>query len=145
MHAWLQSPRTNTRHVHPGMQDIGLPLSSLPLDPALGRCLLKAGQLGCAEELATMAAMLSVGGIWWGGSGARRQQDAARAKFAVAEGDLVSYLNVFRSWQEQGRQAGAWCARHHLRHGALLRAAGIRAQLLGRLRSMGVPLESCGR
>jgi HrpA-like RNA helicase len=43
---------------------VGLPLAALPLEPALGRCLLKAGELGCAEEVATMVAMLSVGGIW---------------------------------------------------------------------------------
>jgi hypothetical protein len=49
-----------------------------------------------------------------------------------------------RAWQSQGQRAGAWCARHCLKHAALLRAAGVRAQLLARLRALRVPVESCG-
>jgi hypothetical protein len=63
---------------------------------------------------------------------------------AAAGADAAPAWAWRRAWQQQGQRAGAWCARHCLRHAALLRAAGVRAQLLGRLRALGVPIESCG-
>lgn len=36
-------------------------------------------------------------------------QDEAKAKFAAAEGDLVTMLNVWRAWHEKGRDH-RWCA-----------------------------------
>lgn len=37
-----------------------------------------------------------------------RALDRARAQFAVAEGDLVTLLNVWRAWQESGRSRQWW-------------------------------------
>jgi ATP-dependent RNA helicase DDX35 len=35
--------------------------------------------------------------------GGRKALDAAKAKFAAAEGDPVTFLNVHRAWLEHGR------------------------------------------
>lgn len=35
--------------------------------------------------------------------GGKKSLDACKAKFAAAEGDLVTYLNVHRAWLEHGK------------------------------------------
>jgi HrpA-like RNA helicase len=82
---------------------VGVPLASLPLDPCLGKCLLAAA--GCAaQEFLAVAAMLTVPSIWaHQGSGEKRALEEAQAKFAVAEGDLATYLNVYEAWVANGR------------------------------------------
>lgn len=55
-------------------------------------------------------------------------------RFAAAEGDLVTYLNIWRAWCEAGRDR-RWSHRHCLNHRNLLRAADIREQLEYRCRS----------
>jgi ATP-dependent RNA helicase DDX35 len=49
--------------------------------------------------------MLSVPAIWTapGVVGGRKALDAAKAKFAAAEGDLITFLNVHRAWMEHGK------------------------------------------
>jgi ATP-dependent RNA helicase DDX35 len=75
-----------------------------------------------------------------GGPGAL---DRAKARFAAAEGDLVTLLNVWRAWQENGRSS-RWCASNCLNPHALTKAAEVRAALLAACRRMGLPQpESC--
>jgi hypothetical protein len=62
-------------------------------------------------------------------------------RFAVGEGDLISYLNVWRGWNE-GRRDKRWAVAHLVSHRSMLRAADIRAQLEARLRRSRVPIES---
>ncbi|KAI3425228.1 hypothetical protein D9Q98_008996 [Chlorella vulgaris] len=113
---------------------IGLQMAELPLDPVLARMLLAAGEMGCTAEVLTVVAMLSVQSIWAGGG--RRDVDEAKARFAVAEGDLVSYLNVWRAWEESKRSK-KWAVANHVMHRSLLRAADIRSQLQAHLRRLG--------
>lgn len=87
-------------------KSIGLPLAELPLEPQLGAALLAAvTRFNCCQELLTIAGMLSVPTVWAapGAVGGKKGLDAAKAKFAAAEGDLVSYLNVHRAWLEHGK------------------------------------------
>ncbi len=59
---------------------LGQQLAELPLDPRLGAACIAAGRLGCAAELATIAALLSVQVVWAGAQGERRALEAAKAK-----------------------------------------------------------------
>ncbi|BDA45458.1 probable ATP-dependent RNA helicase DHX35 [Coccomyxa sp. Obi] len=121
---------------------VGQQLAELPVDPRLGAALLASGRLGCSEEAATVVAMLSVHSVWAGARGERKALEAAKEKFAVGEGDLVTYLNVWKAWQESGRDR-RWAARNCLNHRTLLRAADIRSQLCHHLRRLGIAMESC--
>lgn len=40
--------------------------------------------------------------------GGRKALDAAKVKFAAAEGDLVTFLNVHRAWLEHGKSHRWW-------------------------------------
>lgn len=104
-------------------REIGVPLAELPVDPLLGRILLASGEYSCGGEAATLAAMLTAQPIWMASAG-----EEARARLAVVEGDLISWINIYRAWEQAGR-SDAWCRRHHLSATALGRAAGIRTLL----------------
>ena len=62
-------------------------------------------------------------------------------RFGVGEGDLVSFLNVWKAWDESGRSK-RWAAANHVSHRSMLRAADIRGQLEAHLRRAGLPLHS---
>ena len=59
-----------------------LQMADLPLDPALARMLLAAGEMGCTAEVLTVVAMLSVQSVW--APGGRREVDEAKARCAGA-------------------------------------------------------------
>lgn len=81
-----------------------MPLAALPLDPAIGRSVLAAARdFGCSEEMLIIAGMLSVPSVWSHAAGEKRALEGAKAKFAVAEGDLATYLNVHKAWVANGR------------------------------------------
>lgn len=120
---------------------IGVPLSLLPLPPMLGRALLESVKLNCSAELAVICAMVSVPGLWAAAGG--RHKLEAQAKFAVAEGDMVTYLNIYKAWVDNDR-AAKWCHRHGLLPGALQRGESVLRQLQAMLRRLGVVLTSSG-
>ena len=66
------------------------------------------------------SARRSIQSVWAGGE--RRALDEARARFAVAEGDLVAYLNVWRGWEESGCNK-KWSYANHISHRGMLRRA----------------------
>ncbi|GFR45043.1 hypothetical protein Agub_g6414, partial [Astrephomene gubernaculifera] len=79
--------------------------------------------------------------------GSSRALEDAKSRFASAEGDAVTLLNVHRGWRGSGRSA-AWAHRHMLNPSALFRADTARDQLLGALRRSGLlsadtPPPSC--
>ncbi len=53
---------------------------------------------------------------------------APHFRFAVAEGDLIAYLNVWRAWEQSGRSK-KWAVAHRVMHRSMLRAADIREQV----------------
>jgi hypothetical protein len=55
--------------------------------------LLKSGELGCSEEVLSIAAMLSVQMVFVYPRDFRNTVDAVRKRFAVFEGDTLTWLN----------------------------------------------------
>lgn len=121
-------------------RDIGARLAEIPLDPLLAKALIVGADLGCAADVATIVAMLSVQSVWSHGMTQHVLQEAKDA-FAVAEGDLISYLNVWRAWNDEGRRQ-RWCSENGIDRRAMLRAADVRTQLLSRLKRMKLSTKS---
>lgn len=119
---------------------MGEHMADLPLDPVLSRMLLASVPLHCTAEVATIVAMLSVQTIWAPGREKRLFQEA-RSRFAVAEGDLLTYLNVWRGWEGSGRSK-KWAIENFVSHRAMLRAADIRSQLASHCRRLKLSLRS---
>jgi ATP-dependent RNA helicase DDX35 len=109
----------------------------------LGKMLLVAAETGCAEEALTVAAMLSVQGVFLEPKAAGKHGPSrSRKRFAVREGDHLTLVNVFAGFLKAGT-ALQWCQDLALGHRALLRATEIRQQLRRHLRRLALPIESC--
>eukprot|EP00873_Tetraselmis_striata_P001670 jgi/Tetstr1/421934/TSEL_012833.t1 len=119
---------------------MGESMAELPVEPMLARSLLVSGKMGCSVEMIVIASCLSVKSVWISGRGKELQE--AKARFAVAEGDLVTYINVVKAW-EMHKRSRQWCEKNCVDHRAMLRAADIRLQVQKTLGRLGVPLVSC--
>ena len=156
------------------LTEYGKKLAKLPLDPIFGHLLLQSERYSCIDEMIIAVSMLSADNIFYrpggnqnafeelAGSGASLSAKAASAhrRFTSHEGDLPTYLNVYRAWQEeaipqfsgsqkaqrkrlkkiqkrQGHKStssllthGDWCQRNFISGRALMQAFKIRQQLL---------------
>ena len=143
----------------------GARMAELPLSPPLARALLAGGDAGVAADVATVAAFATVRSVWsaaaaraaeaecaaqvaaGGGGGGppprRRSLADWQAPFAAAEGDPLTWTNVWAAWTAAGRRGG-WAAGAGLDARALARAADVRSQILAHARRVGVPAGGDG-
>ncbi|CAN0212375.1 unnamed protein product [Ectocarpus sp. 12 AP-2014] len=113
-------------------EPLGMTMAEFPVEPCLAKFLASAWEFGCVEDALTVAAMLSVQNPFvhprGGGRERRERVREAMEEFAVTEGDHITYLNVFNSFDETGNDS-EWCKENCLNHRALVRAGEIRRQL----------------
>ncbi|MCW3012686.1 MAG: hrpA, partial [Solirubrobacterales bacterium] len=75
---------------------LGRQLARLPVDPRLGRMVLAADHLECADELCIVVAALSIQDPRERPSDLRAQADQSHARFKVEGSDFLSYLELWR-------------------------------------------------
>src|SRR5450755_4257146 len=75
---------------------LGRNLARLPIDPRLGRMVLEADKLGCAREVAVIAAALSIQDPRERPVEQRAQADQLHARFTDRSSDFLSYVNLWR-------------------------------------------------
>jgi ATP-dependent helicase HrpA len=75
---------------------LGRRLARLPVDPRLGRMVLEADRLACAEELCVIAAALSIQDPRERPADLQAQADQAHARFKVEDSDFLGYLELWR-------------------------------------------------
>ncbi|XP_055692828.1 probable ATP-dependent RNA helicase DHX35 [Lutzomyia longipalpis] len=124
---------------------IGYSLADMPIDPMMGKMLYVASEMGCTEEILSIIAMLQVQSVFTKPISGQGQIKARIAKrdFEVAEGDLITLLNVFTAFVAEGRTKD-FCGRHYLIYRNLKRAYEIRCQLENHVRNkIGLPMISC--
>ncbi|KAJ4981825.1 hypothetical protein NE237_032662 [Protea cynaroides] len=122
----------------------GFQIAEIPLDPMISKMILSANQLGCSEEIITIAGILSVQSIWVSIRGAQKELDEARLRFAAAEGDLVTYLNVYKGFLQSGKSS-QWCHKNCINYQAMKKVIEIREQLRRISHRLGIVLKSCDR
>ncbi|KAL1536945.1 RNA helicase [Salvia divinorum] len=71
------------------------------------------------------------------------ESDAGREKFFVQESDHLTLLNVYKQWTSNNYR-GDWCNDHFLHVKGLRKAREVRSQLLDILKTLKIPLTSCG-
>ncbi|GMH30367.1 hypothetical protein Nepgr_032210 [Nepenthes gracilis] len=121
---------------------IGFQVAEIPLDPMLSKMILASGQLGCSEEIVTIAAVLSIQSIWISVRGARKELDEAKLRFAAAEGDHVTFLNVYKAFLLSGKSS-KWCHKNYVNYHAMKKVIEIREQLKRIMQRLGIGLKSC--
>ncbi|XP_018676249.2 probable pre-mRNA-splicing factor ATP-dependent RNA helicase DEAH9 isoform X3 [Musa acuminata AAA Group] len=125
----------------PEMQRSNL-VSCVIQDPMISKMILSACNFGCSEEIITIAAVLSVQSIWVSMWGAQKEFDEVKLRFAAAEGDHVTYLNVYKGFLNSGKSS-QWCYKNYLNYQAMKKVVDVREQLSRLLRRLGLALKSC--
>ncbi|KAL7089088.1 hypothetical protein ACP275_13G166900 [Erythranthe tilingii] len=120
----------------------GFQVAEIPVDPMVSKMILASNDYGCSEEVITIAAVLSVQSIWFSARGVQKQLDEAKLRFAAAEGDHVTFLNVYRGFIES-RKSSNWCHKNHINYHAMKKVDEIRQQLRRVAQRLGITLKSC--
>ncbi|KJE89436.1 DEAH box polypeptide 35 [Capsaspora owczarzaki ATCC 30864] len=135
---------------------LGIRMAELPIPVMQAKMLLASAELGCSEEIVTIAAMLQVQNLFSSSASNRDASgsdfaasgnavvDAARSRFGVTEGDHLTLLNVYLAYSQHGvgQHGDKWCGRMNLNPRAMQRAVQIRHQLMRYLTKFGVAIES---
>ena len=123
---------------------IGKEMAPLPLEPNLARAMLEAKKLGCVEECATIAAMLSVDRLEVADSSSLNDKNREYrgnplqkivSEDAFALGDHIVFLRTFERWQRE-RYRRDFAREYSLSERGLEFAKDVRRQLLDCMRSL---------
>jgi ATP-dependent helicase HrpA len=117
------------------LTDIGRRLSKLPLDPRLGRMLLAAADEHCLEEVAIIAAGLSVPDPRDRPADKQTQADQKHAPLRDEQSDFLSLLKLWRLWCERREQLSraklrAWCKENFLSYLRLTEWHDVHGQVM---------------
>ncbi|KAH3151586.1 hypothetical protein KXV34_002656 [Aspergillus fumigatus] len=121
---------------------LGVRMAELALDPMLAKVLLSARSFNCLSEILSIAAMISLqGSIWVQHEGDKKSVESSRRKFAVEEGDHLTYLNVYQAFVTKGKKDPKWCRDNLLNYRSMQRAVSIRTQLKRYLERFGYQVD----
>jgi ATP-dependent helicase HrpA len=91
-------------HARKRLTTLGRRLAQLPVDPRMGRMVLEADRLGCADEVIVIAAALSIQDPRVRPADKRAEADQQHARFKDEGSDFVAYLNLWRHLRAQQKQ-----------------------------------------
>lgn len=120
----------------------GFQVAEIPLDPMISKTILASNHYGCSEEVITIAALLSMQAIWISARGAEKELDEVKLRFAAAEGDHVTFLNVYKGFI-QSNKSSKWCHKNFINYNAMKKALEVREQLRRIAQRLGIVLKSC--
>ncbi|KAJ5689639.1 ATP-dependent RNA helicase DHX35 [Penicillium macrosclerotiorum] len=121
---------------------LGMRMAELAVDPMMAKVLLAASSFKCLSEMLSIAAMVSLQGtVWVQHDGDKKTAESHRRKFAVEEGDHLTYLNVYQAFVTKGKKDSKWCRDNLLNYRALQRAVSIRGQLKRYLERFGIQVD----
>ncbi|XP_062161565.1 probable pre-mRNA-splicing factor ATP-dependent RNA helicase DEAH9 isoform X2 [Alnus glutinosa] len=122
----------------------GFQVAEIPLEPMVSKMILSSSELGCSEEIITIAAILSVQSIWVSGRGVKKDMDEAKLRFAASEGDHVTFLNVYKGFLQSGKSS-QWCHKNYVNYQAMKKVIETREQLRRIAQRLGIVLKSSER
>jgi ATP-dependent RNA helicase DHX8/PRP22 len=109
---------------------LGRRMAEFPMAPEESKMLLAAVDLGCADDVITIVAMLSVQTIFYRPKEKQAQADERKKRFFSSHGDHCTLLDVYRNWERQGHSS-SWCRENFIVERSLKRAQDVRKQLIG--------------
>ncbi|KAJ3172071.1 ATP-dependent DNA/RNA helicase dhx36 [Geranomyces variabilis] len=128
------------------MTSLGEVLSTMPVDPWIGKMVLEAATLGCLDPILTIAGGMEIGRGVYAIHPEQREEGRAHilSQFAAGtDSDHLTLLNAFRAWsgssagRRPGHEARNFARANYLHHNSLANVERSRQQLL-RI------LEDCG-
>ncbi|MCC6171212.1 MAG: ATP-dependent RNA helicase HrpA, partial [Gammaproteobacteria bacterium] len=117
------------------LTEVGRRLAKLPLDPRLGRMLLAGATEHCLEEVAIIAAALSVPDPRDRPADKQTQADQKHAPLRDEQSDFLSLLKLWRAFSEQRAQLSrarlrAWCKENFLSYLRLTEWQDVHGQVM---------------
>lgn len=127
----------------PRLTAVGRRLARLPIDPRLGRMLLRAGELGCVGEVMVIVAALSIQDVRDRPLDAQESADALHRRFADPTSDFLTYLNLWRYIKTQSRELSSsafrrMCRAEHLHYLRVREWQDVHTQLRQLARPLGL-------
>ncbi|KAL0485725.1 DHX35 [Acrasis kona] len=109
----------------------GTIMCEMPIPCRISKCLLEACDKGCGADMLTLCAMTSLTQIWTTNDAHVKVLDACKNKFAVIQGDLLTYMNIYHAYARitDPHQRITWCQENHIDHRSMARAVHVRSQL----------------
>ncbi|GJQ10396.1 hypothetical protein GpartN1_g2187.t1 [Galdieria partita] len=95
----------------------GMVMADLPMEPFFARTLIAAKDFECIREIITIIAMLQVEQVHgdsvfkYSSSREHKSFESARKPFCVAEGDLLTLINIYDAFEASGHSM-RWCGHH---------------------------------
>ena len=124
---------------------LGRRMADMPMDPGLGKALISSVELGCADEMLSIVAMISaVPTVFHRPKEKQQQADQKRARFNDPAGDHCALLNVYNGWRSAGR-SDAWCFENFIQPRNMRRVEDVRKQLVEIMGRHKLRIVSCGR
>jgi ATP-dependent RNA helicase DDX35 len=121
---------------------LGIRMAELTVEPMMAKVLLSAPDFGCLSEILTIAAMTTLqGAVWFQHDGEKKAMESSRWKFAVAEGDHLTLLNVYQAFVTKGKKDSSWCRSHHLNYKSMTKAVSVRNQLRRYMERFGINVD----
>ncbi|XP_062168668.1 pre-mRNA-splicing factor ATP-dependent RNA helicase DEAH1-like [Alnus glutinosa] len=122
---------------------VGRRMAEFPLDPMLSKMIVASDKYKCADEIISIAAMLSVGNsIFYRPKDKQVHADNARMNFHTGNvGDHIALLKVYSSWKETNYST-QWCYENYIQVRSMKRARDVRDQLEGLLERVEIELTS---
>jgi HrpA-like RNA helicase len=94
-----------------------------------GKFLLDSLEMGCAKEVLTIAAMMSVDSPLYSPRSMLSKANKIHARHASYDADHVTLLNIHNAFIEAGRDK-QWCSANFIKHNTMLKAERVRQQLV---------------
>ncbi|KAF8584942.1 P-loop containing nucleoside triphosphate hydrolase protein [Ramaria rubella] len=136
---WVLGALDNIGNLTP----VGRKMSEFPMEPSMAKMLIQSVEYKCSAEMLTIVSMLSVPSVFYRPKERMEEADAAREKFAVAESDHLTLLNVFTQWKAHHFRDD-WAMKHFLHPKLLRKAREVRAQLEDIMKFQKMELFSAG-
>nr|XP_057924611.1 pre-mRNA-splicing factor ATP-dependent RNA helicase DHX15 [Doryrhamphus excisus] len=124
------------------LTELGATMAEFPLDPQLAKMVVASCEFDCSDEALSITAMLSVPQCFIRPTEAKRVSDEAKMRFAHADGDHLTLLNVYHAFK-QNHESSQWCYDNFVSYRSLMSADNVRLQLCRIMDRLGLPRRSC--
>ncbi|CAG8770878.1 884_t:CDS:10 [Gigaspora margarita] len=123
--------------------DLGRKMSEFPLEPAYAKVLIASEQMSCTREVINIVSLLSVDSIFFSPQDQRDQALDMKKKFISPLGDLITYLNVLRSYETHKGDLD-WCKQNFVNKRNMKHVINVRKQLIQLCTRMNIsPSSTC--
>ena len=119
------------------LTSIGRTMARFPLDPRISRILIEAQKFGCINEIAVIAAALSIQDPRERPYDKIDQAAAAHARFQHPESDFITYLTIWNQYHDTLEKLPTqsklrkFCHEHYLSYKRMIEWRDIHHQILG--------------